>query len=173
MQPERDEHELVVRCIRGERTAQKALYDRYKNAMYTRALRITGTEAAASDALQDAFVEVFRDLEGFQGTSTLGAWIKTIVVRKALRQLSRPISFEPLDTVEADSAESDALAMEDLHRAILSLPEGYRTIFQLVEIDGFKHREVAEMLNISEATSKSQLSRSKSLLRKRLKPVYG
>lgn len=167
------EEQLVSRCVRGEREAQHALYHRYCNAMYATSLRITGNTEHAADALQEAFIEVFRDLESFRFRSTLGAWIKTIVVRKALRHVS---SVAP--AVEEEMPEQahivwpDDLSGEVLHQAILSLPEGFRTVFNLVEVEGFKHAEVAEMLGISESTSKSQLSRAKLKLRSQLKTIY-
>lgn len=171
---EQSKEELLVKgCLRGDREAQRALYDRYCAAMYSSTLRITGNADHAADALQEAFIEVFRDLESFRFRSTLGAWIKTIVVRKALKHVS-PIA--PLVTEEmpeqAHIVWPDDLSGEALHQAILALPEGFRTVFNLVEIEGFKHAEVAEMLGISESTSKSQLSRAKLKLRAQLKTIY-
>src|SRR5271157_4052473 len=91
------EIKLVHACIASDRKAQRTLYDRYKNAMYTSALRILGNTDEASDALQEAFIDVFGQLDHFRFESSLGAWIKTIVIRKALHRLKNLKITEPLD----------------------------------------------------------------------------
>lgn len=165
------EAELVQSCLKNDRLAQKNLYDKYKKAMYTLAYRITGDFEAANDVLQDAFVKVFRGLNAFRGESTLGAWIKTIVVRTAYSYLRKENIFhEPLENMPP-SFQVDwghYLDAEYLEQAILSLPEGYRMVFVLVEVEGYTHKEVAQLLGISEGTSKSQLFYSKKRLRELL-----
>lgn len=162
------ENTLIQQCLLNDRNAQKALYDRYKNSMYTLACRITGDFETAAEVVQDAFLQVFRHLGDFQGKSTLGAWIKTIVVRAAISSLrKRRIRFEALeDHNEADSIDwGDAIDTEYLEQAIRALPEGYRAVFLLAEVEGYAHREIAELLGISEGTSKSQLFYAKKRLR--------
>ncbi len=163
---------LIDACIANDRLAQKKLYDRYKKAMYTLAYRITGNFELADEALQDAFLNVFRNLPKFRRESTLGAWIKTIVVRTSLKIIKKKIVFDPFEDYKNDNNFidwSDHLAMDYLEMAIRSLPEGYRSVFVLVEVEGFAHKEVAEMLEISEGTSKSQLFHAKRKLRDLLK----
>lgn len=166
------ETELVKSCLDNDRLAQKNLYDKYKKAMYTLSYRITGDFDAANDVLQEAFVKVFRGLNSFRAESTLGAWIKTIVVRTAYSYLRKEQHFfEPIENV-APSAQVDwghYLDAEYLEKAILSLPEGYRTVFVLIEVEGYTHKEVAQLLGISEGTSKSQLFYAKRKLREILK----
>lgn len=168
------EKELVQSCLANDRIAQKNLYDKYKKAMYTLAYRITGDFEVANDVLQEGFVKVFKGLTSFRGDSTLGAWIKTIVVRTAYSHLRKDkVFFESIDNLPA-TAKVDwghYLDAEYLEKAILSLPEGYRTVFVLIEIEGYGHKEVAEMLGISEGTSKSQLFYAKKRLREILKDV--
>lgn len=163
--------ELVKSCLENNRIAQKKLFDNYKDAMYTTAYRMTGNEADASDVLQEAFIEVFQNLNDFRHESSLGSWIKIIVVRKALRKLKLYKNYESI--LEAENVENmdwdQDFTAEYLDKAIRSLPESARTIFLLIEVEGLKHQEVAEMLNINEGTSKSQLHYSKVLLRKKLK----
>jgi RNA polymerase sigma-70 factor (ECF subfamily) len=164
------EEKLVEACLRNDRVAQKELYDKYKTAMYTTALRITGNSDSAHDALQEAFIAVFENMGSFKFASTLGAWIKTIVIRKALSIIKLEINYESLDKaekMECTSWDGDFTA-HDLEKAIESLPDGARAVFLLVEVEGYKHLEVAEMLNISEGTSKSQLNYSKKLLQRKL-----
>jgi RNA polymerase sigma-70 factor (ECF subfamily) len=162
------EQELVQSCLRNDRLAQKNLYDKYKKAMYTLAYRITGDYEMANDVLQDAFVKIFRGLPSFRGDSTLGAWIKTIVVRTAYSYLRKDQQFfESIDNIPAEGYVDwgHHLDVEYLEKAIRSLPDGYRTVFVLVEVEGFGHKEVAEMLGVSEGTSKSQLFYAKRKLR--------
>jgi RNA polymerase sigma-70 factor (ECF subfamily) len=147
------------------------VYDRYCDAMFTIAYRIIGDYDIANDALQEAFIQVFTDIAQFRGTSTLGAWIKTILVRTSYRKLKKENLFYGTEKGSDSQMISwpEEMTGEDLEKAILSLPEGSRAVFVLIEVEGYKHREVAEMLNISEGTSKSQLFYAKQQLQERLK----
>ncbi|RMF28273.1 MAG: RNA polymerase sigma factor [Bacteroidetes bacterium] len=168
------ETELVQACLENDRLAQRLLYDRYKKAMYTLAYRITGQFEEAEDVLQEAFLKVFRGLPSFRGDSTLGAWIKTIVVRTAYSRLRKnKIWFEPIENADPEQLLDwgDFLQAEYLEKAILSLPDGYRTVFVLIEVEGYSHQEVAEALGISVGTSKSQLFYAKRRLREMLRGI--
>jgi RNA polymerase sigma factor (sigma-70 family) len=166
--PSQEEIFLLEGCIAGDRRAQKALYDRYKDAMYTLAYRITSDFEQAHDVLQEAFVAVFRGLPRFRRESTLGAWIKTIVVRTAYKKLRREPLMESLD--ESHTRElidwGEHLDAAYLEQAIQALPPGYRSVFVLIEIEGYAHKEVAELLGISVGTSKSQLYHAKRQLQR-------
>ncbi|MFD2572445.1 RNA polymerase sigma factor [Spirosoma soli] len=173
--PDISERDLVERCQQNDqpalkRQSQRLLYERYKRAMFSTAFRILNDYDNANDALQDAFVEVFRHLDQFAFRSTLGAWIKTIVVRQAVRKQQLEGRFQTLDEAVHDQPAPlrDTVTGAELDAAIRTLPDGARTIFLLVEVEGYMHREVAEMLGISEGTSKSQVSYAKKLLRQRL-----
>ncbi|MFD1144808.1 RNA polymerase sigma factor [Larkinella insperata] len=173
--PDLTEQELVVRCLQPDRPAdrrmaQRLLFERYKRAMFSVALRILNDYDHAHDALQDAFVEVFRHLDSFRFQSTLGAWIKVIVVRQSLRKRQLEWRFETLDEAVHDQAIEvpDTVTGEVLDAAIRSLPDGARTVFVLAEVEGYKHHEIAAMLDISEGTSKSQVSYARKLLRRKL-----
>jgi RNA polymerase sigma factor (sigma-70 family) len=160
--------ELIQACINNNPQAQRTLYDKYKRAMYSLCYRIMGEHEAAQDVLQEGFVKVFRGLPSFRAESTLGAWIKTIIVRTAYGKLrSRKMYFEPLDNVPSTEVVDwgNYLEAEYLEKAILSLPDGYRSVFTLIEVEGYSHKEVGEMLNISTGTSKSQLYYAKRKLR--------
>ncbi len=161
------ETELIEACIANDRLAQRTLYDKYSRAMYTTAYRITNDFELAEDVLQEAFVKVFRHIRSFRRESTLGAWIKTIVVRTALSHIKkRPDTEELTQNHTKDMiAWGDYLEAEYLERAIQALPEGYRAVFVLIEVEGYSHKEVAEMLGISAGTSKSQLFHAKKRLR--------
>lgn len=164
------ESELIERCIRQDRVAQKQLYELYKRAMYSAAFRILNDYDNAHDVLQDGFLEVFRDMGRFRKEATLGAWIKVIIVRKALLKLKLESRFETIsaDVHDSEIEWSDNLTGEYLDKAIRALPDGYRAVFTLVEVEGYGHKEVAQLLQISEGTSKSQLYHAKKMLQKKL-----
>lgn len=166
------ERELVQGCLRSERRAQHDLYNRYCDAMFTSAYRIVSNRDDAHDVLQDAFIQVFRDIGQYRFDSTLGAWIKTIVVRTSLRMLAknRRLAFVELNEQLTDEMIliPDTLSSEYLEKAILSLPDGYRTVFLLTEVEGYTHEETAGLLGISPGTSKSQLHYARKMLKDRL-----
>ena len=173
--PDISEQQLISQCLATDqptirRVAQRQLFERYKRAMFSTAYRILNDYDHANDALQEAFVEVFRHLDQFAFRSTLGAWIKTIVVRQAIRKQQLEGRFLSLDENQHDQPAPfrDTLTGAELDAAIRTLPEGARTIFLLVEVEGYAHKEVSRMLGISEGTSKSQVSYAKKLLRQRL-----
>lgn len=165
------EAELIKACLENNRFAQRTLYDRYKRAMYTLAYRLTSDFDEANDVLQDAFLDVFRKLENYRGEATLGAWIRAIVVRKAYRKLEKPKMWQLIEEIPEETSVDwgDAINAEYLEKAIQALPEGFRTVFVLIEVEGYTHKEVAEILSISEGTSKSQLFYAKKRLREMLK----
>ncbi|MGY2130919.1 RNA polymerase sigma factor [Hymenobacter sp. HD11105] len=171
-----EEQRLLTACLIQDRQAQYQLYQRYKTAMFSTALRMLGhNRELAQDALQEAFVEVFQHLSDFRQQSTLGAWIKTIVVRRALLTLRREHRMEVYDQdrhPEPLVAWHDSLTGEALDKAISELPAGYRAVFCLIEVEGYAHREVAELLDITEGTSKSQLYHAKRLLQRKLQYLY-
>lgn len=159
------EAELIEGCIANNRIAQKNLYEKYSTAMYTLAYRITGDFESANDVLQEAFIKVFKNLKGFRKESTLGAWIKTIVVRTALSKIKKEHSTDSLDNNQHDRLDwGDFLDAEYLEKAIHALPEGYRAVFVMIEVEGYSHKEVADLLGISVGTSKSQLFHAKKRL---------
>jgi len=162
------EAQLIEGCLADDRRAQRALYERYKDAMYTLAYRITGDLDTAQDVLQEAFLAVFKGLQHFRRASTLGAWIKTIVVRTAYKKLRRSAPLEPLEDKHSQERVDwgDYLDAAYLEQAIQSLPAGYRSVFVLIEVEGYAHKEVAEMLGISVGTSKSQLYHAKRHLKR-------
>ncbi|MCK6693823.1 MAG: RNA polymerase sigma factor [Thermoanaerobaculia bacterium] len=167
------ERQLIEACLNHDRRAQHLLYERYCKAMYTIAYRITGDFELAGETLQDAFLLVFRHLANFEGRSTLGAWIKTIVVRTAVRKAERRAPLPDELDLRKDPGHLDwggsGLDIEYLEKAILTLPDGYRTVFVLAEIEGYTHREIADLLGISEGTSKSQLWGAKKKLQTKLR----
>lgn len=165
--------EIVEGCKKQQRESQKALYDLYCDAMFTIAYRIVNNRDDAHDVLQETFIEVFNHIRSFRNESSIGAWIKTILVRKALKKL-KELKFADNfgeNGIEIPPDYLDDLSGEYLEQLILSLPEGFRTVFLLFEVEGYSHQEIADMLNISESTSKSQLSRAKKSLRMKIEKI--
>ncbi len=167
------EPDLVDRCINGERLAQKQLYDQYKAAMFTIALRILNDYDMACDTLQDAFLEVFKDLKNFKRQSTLGAWIKTIVIRQAIKKNKFEYRYLPFDPDEHDTLVEQLQNINsiEIDNAINQLPDGYRSVFTLVTVEGYSHKETATLLGITEVTSRSQLHHAKKQLQTLLKEL--
>jgi RNA polymerase sigma factor (sigma-70 family) len=172
-----DQHyDIVEACKRGDRKAQFELYKLYSKAMYNICVRILGAAENAEDALQNAFVDVFTKLDSFRFESTIGAWIKRIVINNCINLLKkRRMDFlELTDNAQlppeaGPSVSEGVLNVAAIQAAIQQLPDGYRTIFSLYAMEGYDHEEIGSILGISEATSKSQYSRAKAKLREVLK----
>lgn len=168
--------ELIARCRRGEREAHYQLYKLYSKAMYNVGYRITRSEEEAEDVLQEAFISAFRNLEHYRGDASFGAWLKRIVVNKAINALNkRKHETIPADNEQWDIAEEevpaeyrDDLTVERVKQSIEKLPEGYRMVVSLYLLEGYDHQEIGEILGITESTSKSQLNRAKNKLKELL-----
>jgi RNA polymerase sigma-70 factor (ECF subfamily) len=165
------EEKLIEGCLKNDRAAQKALYDQYKTKMYTLAYRITNNFEDSNDVLQEGFLYVFGNLKSFKGEAKLGTWIHTIIARMALKKISHRINFSEInESREGESVVWDSdIDIQLLEKAIAALPEGYRSIFTLYEVEGFKHKEIADMMGISINTSKTQLFKAKRMLMEKLK----
>lgn len=165
--------DIVEKCKQGNRQAQFELYKLYSKAMYNVCLRMVKNELDAEDILQNSFVDIFTKLDTFQYQSSIGAWIKRVVLNNCINFLKRNrVHFEELDERFANMEEEErsndeeaGLTVERINRALFELPDGYRVVFSLYMLEGYDHKEIAEILNITEATSKSQYSRAKSKLR--------
>ncbi len=162
--------QLVRGCLENNRLMQRALYERYSSKLYTLIYRLISNRSSSNDVLQDAFIEIFRSLATFRFESSLYSWMRTIAVRNALGYLKKNarLQFSTNELPDLPSDSSYSFSAGDIEKAILSLPEQARSVFILIEVEGYKHQEVARILNIHEGTSKSQLNYAKKLLRKRL-----
>ncbi len=164
--------QLINRCKEGNAVAQKRLYEQFADRMYRVCYRYVKDELHAEDALISGFLKVLQHLNQFdyRGEASLEAWIKRIMVNESLMLLRRNYNFNWVDENQAERVTSglspDAnLNAEEIYAFILRLPVGYRTVFNLYVIEGYTHQEIAEQLNVSESTSKSQLSKAKAALR--------
>jgi RNA polymerase sigma-70 factor (ECF subfamily) len=168
------EKEIIEGCLKNNRLSQKLLFEKYKNGMYSVVFRILRNESLSCDALQEGFIQVFQNLKSYRFESSIGSWIKTIMIRNAIKILKNEMQFDELENSAANIQVTwdENLTGETLDKAISMLSPGYRSVFLMIEVEGYSHKEVAEMLNISEGTSKSQLSRSKVALQSFLKEMY-
>lgn len=168
------DEQLIKGCRNQDRKMQQHLYDKYSGSMYAIALRYSKIQSEAEDIIQEAFLKVFKSIGNFRSDSSLGYWIKKIVVNTALNhQRSKLYLYPMVDITDLKSWGNEEMTLSSFsHKELLNmiqeLPDGCRIIFNLYAIEGYKHHEIADMLNVSEGTSKSQYSRAKSLLQKRI-----
>lgn len=174
------EEKLIHSCKLGVVSAQRELYATYKNLWYTISLRYVNKREDAMDVLQNALVKIFMKLDQFDmKLGNFKSWSSKIVVNEAIMFQRKywnsnevtGLNLELIDKVESSRAISN-LTMEEMTKLIQELPHGYRIVFNLYEIDGFSHKEIAGKLGISEGTSKSQLFKAKSILKKKLEPKF-
>jgi len=170
-----EERDLVTRCLDLDPKAQKDLYNRYVSRMFGICLRYSASYEDAQDLLQDGFVRVFDRLKCFRFEGSLEGWIRRCFISVALNKYHREGKFRNTERIDAGHDVPDdapdvlsRMSRQDLLRLIQLLPTGYRTVFNLYVIEGFKHREIGEMLGISENTSKTQLAGAKRNLRELL-----
>ena len=170
--------ELIDRCKRGEATAFKELYQRYAKAMYNTCLRILSNASEAEDVLQESFTEAFRNIHGFEYRSGFGSWIKQICINRSINQLKRrKVTWVDIELAnkheETYSHETDELdiqfRVEKVKLAIKQLPDGYRAVLSLYLLEGYDHEEIAEILQVSGSTSRTQYIRAKQKLLQLLK----
>ncbi len=164
--------DLINQCKAGDREAHYRLYRLYSKAMFNVSYRITGREEDAEDALQEAFISAFRNLGSYRGDASFGAWLKRIVVNKAINILKKRKHEMMPDDEQWDVADEEPnveyredLTVQRVKDAILQLPDGYRSVLSLYLLEGYDHQEIADIMGISESTSKSQLNRAKNKLR--------
>ncbi len=167
--------DLVELCKKGDRVAQYRLYKLYSQAMYNICLRMISDEQEAQDLLQESFIKAFSKLKSFRGDCTFGLWLKRIVINQCISFLrkKRPVmvgmnNYELGEMPEEEMPEPD-ITPELVNNSILELPEKARVIFTLFCLEGYRHKEIAEMLRITESTSKTQYHRARLMLQQKVK----
>lgn len=165
------ETQLIQACLRNDHHAQRKLYNAYAGKMLVVCIRYVQNQAEAEDILQEAFIKIFQNLDKFRAESSLGFWIKRIVVNTAINQIRAGIHFKEMSDVQdyenqvTDNQSSiEGIQFKELIEMIQKLPKGCQAVFNLFAIEGYKHHEIAKMLNITEGTSKSQYSRARVIL---------
>lgn len=156
--------------MRGDRKSQKALYDRFAAKMFGVCLRYAGNSDEAEDILQEGFIKVFNKMGSFRSEGSFEGWVRRIFVNTAIEHFRRKTYLQPITEREETTVEGNLLsalehlAQKDIIALVQQLSPGYRTVFNLYVVEGHTHRQIAEMLGISEGTSKSQLARAKTIL---------
>ena len=175
---EKDISEIINQCIDNQRSAQKRLYDFLAPRMFSLCLRYTGDRMIAEDVLQDGFVTLFSKLSTYKNEGSFDGWARRIFVNTALMHLRKKDALKISDDIDnafnlkAETvSQTQNLAYKDLIKMITDLPDGFRTVFNLYVIEGYSHKEIGQMLQISENTSRTQLSRARLSLQKKIKEL--
>ena len=171
---------LLEECKKGDRAAQKVVYDALSSKMFAVCMRYMGGDReAASDILQDGFVTLFTKLDSYSGEGSFEGWARKIFVNTALMSLRKKDVLRQTEDVEAawsvsadDPTPVQNIGYQELCKMIAALPPGFRTVFNMYVVEGFSHKEIAEALNISETTSRSQLQRARALLQSKIKEKF-
>ena len=174
-----DETQLINGCRKGDRLAQKELYERYSRKMMGVCLRYVNGRETARDLLQDGFVKVFTSMDSYSGIGSFEGWMRKIFVNCALEYLRKSdVLRESTDLdntaelIQPDASAISNMSAAELMQLVQELPAGFRTVFNLFAIEGYSHKEISDMLNITESTSRSQFTRAKQMLQKRINALY-
>jgi RNA polymerase sigma-70 factor (ECF subfamily) len=167
------EAELIKACIKNNRTAQNELFRKYKDTLYFTSLKYCRNEADAEDNLHDAFLTIFKKLKTYKNQGSFEGWMKRITIFKAIDKYKtkKPLNIEIKEDILEDEViveKEENLSLDQLLALIQDLPDQYRLVFNLYQMEGFSHKEIASFLNISEGTSKSNYHRSKLILRDKI-----
>ena len=168
--------QIIELCIKGDRASQKVLYDHLAPRMYPLCIRYIGDRDVAQDILQEGFITLFSRLKDYKGDGSFEGWARRIFVTTALMSLRKKDALkmsEELDVVRGMKAETTSqiqnIGYKELMALVMSLPTGFRTIFNMYAIEGYSHKEIADILGISEVTSRSQFSRARAMLQRKIK----
>lgn len=173
------EKELIQFCIKGDRKSQKQLFEVYGPKMMSVCLRYAKNKNEAEDIFQEGFIRVFRHIENFSFEGSFEGWIRRIMINTALKYNSKKSLGWNLNTLDDiiqqfDKSEPDVVSMlteEELLSYISRLPHGYRMVFNLFVIEGYSHKEIGDMMNIEESTSRSQLVKARKMLQYNLRSI--
>lgn len=173
------DEEIISGCAKGHRKMQQLLYERYSSKLLAVSMRYSKLQSEAEDIVQEAFVKIFKNIKNFRQESSLWFWMKRIVVNTALNfHRSKLYLFPMVDSDQLKEENKGDYSLSDYHynellEMVQELPDGCQVIFNLFAIEGYKHYEIAEMLGVSEGTSKSQYSRARQLLQQKLLDMKG
>ena len=163
---------IIKGCARGNRKDQERLYNLYRNALFALSLKYCRNDAEAEDNLHNTFLDIFSNISTFKASGSFEGWIKRITINKAINTYKKSFELTPIkDDYPQEITQDDYLdlSLDYLLSLIQELPNQYRLVFCLYELDDYSHQEIAAMLSISEGTSKSNLHRAKLLLREKIK----
>jgi len=171
--------ETILQCASGDRKAQTALYDQFASKMYGVCLRYSKDTAEAEDNLQDGFIRVFTKITQFGFKGSFEGWMRRIMVNTSLEKFRKNNQLYPVEDmvvfegIQCSEETLSAISADDLMKIIQQLPPRYRMVFNLYAIEGYSHQEIANLMNINEGTSKSNLSRARAILQKKVIDDFG
>lgn len=165
---------LIKTARKGDQQSMYRLYKLYVQAMYNTCVRMVSNQYDAEDIIQESFVKAFKNLDSFRGESSFGSWLKRIVINQSITFIkSKKLEITDFDNLqividEPEKSNFPEIEPGKIHESIKTLPEKARVVLNLYLLEGYRHKEIAEILDISESTSKSQYLRAKQLLREKL-----
>ena len=165
--------ELIQQCKKQNAKAQGELYEKYNRILFAICLRYSPNYTEAEDNLQDAFITIFKKVEQYKGKGSFEGWMKRVTVNTVLQKYRKQRNFEIVDEGQIeDEAEveidSEGIPLDFLLKIVQELPDRYRLVFSMYVLDGYQHKEIAEMLGISDGTSKSNLARARMILKNKI-----
>lgn len=173
------ERDLIAYCLKGDSTSQRDLFDMYAGKMMTVCLRYSRHKGEAEDILQEGFIKVFTNLKSFKNNGSFEGWVRRIMVNTALKYISKSsfkneslgIESYQIKNSQCDPGVYSKLGVDELMELINHLPEGYKVVFNLYAIEGYSHKEIANLLSIEESTSRSQLVKARRILQKKINEI--
>ena len=165
--------ELILQCKEHDSKAQGELYKRYNRILFAICLRYSPNFTEAEDNLQDAFITIFKKIGQYNGKGSFEGWIKRVTVNTVLQKYRKQRIFEHVDEDQIEDKEDleieeEEIPLQFLLKIIQELPDRYRMVFSMYVMDGYQHKEIAEMLGISDGTSKSNLARARAILKSKI-----
>ncbi len=166
------ESDLIRGCIEGKPEMQRMLYDRFSSKMYGVCLRYAENTEDANDVMQEGFIKVYKSLPKFRAEGSFEGWIRRIFVNTSIEHYRKKVKLYNVTEVQENTIEDneldalDSLATKDILKIVNELSPGYKQVFNLHVVEGYSHKEIADILGITEGTSKSQLARAKGVLKK-------
>lgn len=167
---------IIKGCIKNNAKAQEELYNLYKGVLFVLCLKYCRNEEEAEDNLHNAFIQIFTTISSYKNTGSFEGWMKRITINKAIDSYKKTIQLVPIkEDLYADTGVTDSetdIAVDQILELVQQLPDQYRLVFSLYELDDYSHKEIAEMLSISESTSKSNLHRAKLILKEKIRASH-
>ncbi len=167
-------NDIIKGCKKGSIVHQKELYCLYSKTLFNISLKYCTSFSEAEDNLHDSFIEIFTKIDTYKNTGSFEGWMKKIIINKAISKFKASLKFEPIENIIYPVQDTDIeinnldISMDRILALIQSLPNQYRLVFSLYELDNYSHKEIAEMLQISEGTSKSNLYKAKNILKRQV-----
>jgi RNA polymerase sigma-70 factor (ECF subfamily) len=170
--------QLIEACKKGDRAAQRVLYDRLAPRMFPVCMRYIGDRTLAEDTLQDGFITLFTKLDSYKGDGSFEGWARRIFVTTSLMSLRKKDALKMSDELEVVrgmkteiTSQVENIGYKELMNLVMSLPPGFRTVFNMYAVEGYSHKEIGDMLGISETTSRTEYSRARAWLQNKIKEI--